>query len=283
MITIVDNVSGNRTCIDCLLFLCPPGEGLTVKCRDVITSQTSILCKPCVLGETYSDALEPGSCKDCMNCGKYRETKKACTLTSKAVCGKCVTGAYPEGLLGTCVPCSHCCNDEDDVIIAGCQVPGVPKNMRCTFARSEKCSRNITRQVLLPTTPTTTLAKALRLQTRSASVSHTQSGKKTVELQEEELRIRNKTEKAQEEQTQLMEGVESDRKNDSKIKWIRLFSLNVAFAVAAIATMLVCRLKQSRRKDRPSQKPPVKSTGDSPLPYPVKESKSGNIASEKGI
>ncbi|XP_068719355.1 uncharacterized protein [Montipora capricornis] len=316
MITIEDEVSGNRTCMDCSLFSCPPGQGLTVKCGDVITPQTPISCESCVLGETYSDANEPGSCRDCMNCGKYRETKKACTLTSKAVCGKCVTGAYPEGLLGICVPCSHCCNDKDDVIIPGCQVLGVPENKRCTFARSEKCSSNIT-------TPTTTLAKAPKSPTRSSSVSHPPSGKKTAEGTGQG--------DVQDEQTQLeTEGVESDRKKDSREKWI-IGGCVSAFLVAVVAIVILVRcLKQSRRKNqgdlirntppeedkdlienttpekdldlvetttpeedignetddihhRSSQKPPVKCTEDSPLPYPVEESKSGNIASEKGM
>ena len=325
MITIVDKVSGNRTCMDCSLFSCPPGQGLTVKCGDTITPQTPILCKSCVLGETYSDANEPGSCKDCMNCGKYRETKKACTLNSKAVCGKCVTGAYPEGLLGICVPCSHCCNDKDDVIIPGCHVPGVPENKQCTFARSEKCSSNTTRQVLPPTTPN----KEQKSPTRSSSVSHPPSGKKRAEETGQG--------DVQEEQTQLeTEGVESDRKkHDSREKWIIGGCVGVAFLAAVVATIVIlvrCLRKQRRtrrRKDqgdllentppgedqdlienttpeedldlietttpeeeiietddihhRASQKPPVKCTEDSPLPYPVEESKSGNIASEKGI
>ena len=329
MITIVDKVSGNRTCMDCSLFSCPPGQGLTVKCGDVITPQTSLSCKPCVLGETYSDANEPGSCRDCMNCGKYRETKKACTLTSKAVCGKCLNGAYPEGLLGICVPCSHCCNDKDDVIIPGCQVPGVPGNKRCTFARSEKCSSNITRQVFPPTTPPTTLAKALKSPTRSSSVSHPPGEKKTAEGTGQG--------DVQEEQTQLeTEGVESDRKKDSREKWIIGGCVSVAFLAAVVVALLILvrRLRKQRRRrrrrndqgdlientppeedqdlienttpeedldlienttpeeeiietddihHRASQKPPVKCTEDSPLPYPVEESKSGNIASEKGI
>ncbi|XP_068702793.1 uncharacterized protein [Montipora foliosa] len=324
MITIVDGVSGNRTCMDCSFFSCPPGQGLTVKCGDVITPQTSISCKPCVLGETYSNLTEPGSCRDCMNCGKYRETKEACTLTSKAVCGKCVTGAYPEGLLGICVPCSHCCNDKDDVIIPGCQAPGVPENKRCTFTRSEKCSSNITREVSPSTTPPTTLAKAMKSPTRPSSVSHPPGGNKTEEGTGQG--------DVQEKQTQLeTEGVESDRKKDSREKWIIGGCVSVAFLAAVVAiVILVRRLKQSRRKDqgdliqntppeedknlienttpekdldlvetttpkedignetddihlRSSQKPPVKCIEVSPLPYPVEESKSGNIASEKGM
>ena len=113
-----------------------------MNCGDVITPKKPVMCEPCVLGETYSSGLEAGACKDCENCGEYRETVKPCTLTSKAVCGKCKPGAYPEAMLaGMCQPCSPCCNDGMDIVVPECQVPGVPTNMQCSFARSEKCSK----------------------------------------------------------------------------------------------------------------------------------------------
>ena len=134
-----DPVSGSVQCQDCLK--CPAGEGLSVKCGGFIDSQTPLVCQPCVLGETYSSAYEAGACKDCENCGPYRETLKACKLTSKAVCGKCKVGAYEEPLLSMCKPCSHCCNDGKDIVISQCQVPGIPTNEQCSFARSGKCSK----------------------------------------------------------------------------------------------------------------------------------------------
>ena len=124
--------------------MCPAGQGLSVDCGDVISPQTPIVCKPCELGRTYSSKSEAGACKSCMNCGEYRETISPCTLTSEAVCGKnCKLGAYPEDMLSMCRPCSACCNDEDDIIEPGCQVPGVPKNKQCSELRSEKCSKVI--------------------------------------------------------------------------------------------------------------------------------------------
>ena len=134
MITKRDEVTGEYECVPCLK--CPAGYGLSVNCGDVITPQTPIVCQPCVLGETYSSANEPGACKDCENCLKYRETSKACTLTSKAVCGKCKVGAYPDGLLSICKPCSYCCNDGKDIVIPACQVSGVAAGMQCTYLRS---------------------------------------------------------------------------------------------------------------------------------------------------
>ena len=134
MITKRDKVTREYECVPCLK--CRAGHGLSVNCGDVITPQTPIVCQPCVLGETYSSANEPGACKDCENCGKYRETSKTCTLTSKAVCGKCKVGAYPDSLLSICKPCSYCCNDGKDIVIPACQVPGVAKGMQCTYLRS---------------------------------------------------------------------------------------------------------------------------------------------------
>ena len=125
--------------MDC--FTCAEGEGLTVNCGSVITPQTPISCKPCVLGETYSPANEPGACKDCQNCDEYQETIEACTLTSKARCGKCKVGAYSDAILPMCVPCSQCCNDGNDIVIPTCQVRGVPKDKQCSYARSGKCSK----------------------------------------------------------------------------------------------------------------------------------------------
>ncbi|XP_020629687.1 uncharacterized protein LOC110066785 isoform X2 [Orbicella faveolata] len=142
-ITIKDPVSGSIQCQECRK--CPAGEGLSVSCGDVISSSTPIVCKPCVLGESYSSAYEAGACKDCENCGPYRETIKACTLTSKAVCDKCKVGAYEEPMLSMCKPCSPCCNDGNDIVVPECQVPGVPKNIQCTFMKSEKCGKLITK------------------------------------------------------------------------------------------------------------------------------------------
>ena len=166
-ITIEDPVTGSVQCQECLK--CPAGEGLSVDCGDVINPKTPLVCKPCVLGETYSSAYEPGACKDCENCGEYRETKKACTLTSKAECGKCMPGAYGEPMLGMCMPCSSCCNDGKDIVVPECQVPGVPENKQCSFARSGKCSKvnaNTSASTVAPTLQTTepiyTIPPALR-------------------------------------------------------------------------------------------------------------------------
>ena len=65
-------------------------------------------------------------------------------MTSKAECGKCKVGAYVEPMLSMCKPCSQCCNDGKDIVISQCQIPGVPANKQCSFARSGKCSKVVT-------------------------------------------------------------------------------------------------------------------------------------------
>ncbi|XP_022806285.1 uncharacterized protein LOC111343380 [Stylophora pistillata] len=140
--TIRDPVTGSIQCQDCLK--CPPGEGLSVNCGDVITPSTPVQCKPCVLGETFSASFNAAACEDCENCGEYRETTKTCTVTSKAKCGRCKPGAYAEGMLGLCKPCSPCCNDGNDIIIPECQVSGVLTGMQCSYLRSDKCSALMT-------------------------------------------------------------------------------------------------------------------------------------------
>ena len=150
-ITIKDPETGLIQCQDCLK--CRAGEGSSVDCGEVISSKTPLMCKPCVLGETYSSTYKAGACKDCENCGQYRETKKACTLTSKAVCGNCKIGAYVEHMLGMCKPCSPCCNDGKDIIVPECQVRGVPANMQCSFARSLKCSKVMAKKSVSTATP----------------------------------------------------------------------------------------------------------------------------------
>ena len=151
-ITILDEVLDGYQCRECQT--CPAGEGLSVNCGDVITSQTSVKCLPCVLGETYSGGNQAGACKTCHTCDEYRETIKACTLTSNAECGNCTQRAYFDNTVGRCKPCSPCCNDGEDVLEAGCQVPGVAANMQCTFARSEKCSKVAVRNVSISPLPT---------------------------------------------------------------------------------------------------------------------------------
>ena len=167
-ITIRDPAVNGYHCKECPT--CPAGEGLSVNCGDVITSQTPVKCQPCVIGETYSDANEPGACKICHNCDELQETIKPCTLTSNAVCGNCTQGAYFDNNLGKCELCSPCCNDGRDKLEPGCKVAGAAANMQCNFARSGKCAKVAERKANIspspaqhPTPSTTFISKPTKM------------------------------------------------------------------------------------------------------------------------
>ena len=267
-ITRLDKESGKRTCVKCSLLSCPLGEGLSVKCGDVITPQTSISCKPCVLSETYSDVNGPGACKDCTPCGKYRKTKKACTLTSRAECGNCKTGAYEDNLLGICVPCSPCCQSKDDIIIPACQVPGVSSGMRCSFARSEKCSRNIAGIVLPSSIHSTISTDDPKPSPASKMAPHLDPSS-------------NETEQ----QTQLdAEDEKREGRKDQEIVLIPVSGVAGFLVVVAAIYFVVRRVRQTNVELMESvlseDRQPL---GDGPLKYSVEESKAGNFDSEKGI
>ena len=141
-IAIYNSTSGAVKCQACVK--CPQGRGLSVQCSSVQSPETPVVCEPCVLGKTYSSGKDAGACMSCENCEEYRETIKACTLTSKAVCGKCKPGAYQDDrLTHLCQPCSRCCDDQDDLVEPQCQE--MPENKRCSFHRSHVCSKVITR------------------------------------------------------------------------------------------------------------------------------------------
>ena len=132
-IAIYNSTSGAVKCQACVK--CPQGRGLSVQCSSVQSPETPVVCEPCVLGKTYSSGKDAGACMSCENCEEYRETIKACTLTSKAVCGKCKPGAYQDDrLTHLCQPCSRCCDDQDDLVEPQCQE--MLENKRCSFHRS---------------------------------------------------------------------------------------------------------------------------------------------------
>ena len=235
-ITILDKVTGKHECVPCRT--CPPGEGLSVNCGDVITPQTPLACRPCVFGKTFSSGKEPGACKDCQNCDKYRETIKACTLTSKAVCGRCKPGAY-SGLLPFCRPCSACCNDGSDIVIPSCKVPRVPPNMQCSFARSEKCGK-VAAKVIIKASITT----ATTLQTRS-SITPTKLYSTTTEITPQ----RNRTNDAQEIQFGEKQEIK-DNPNGATLSKSEIAGIvtGVSLFVAVIIALSVWRCIKYRSK-----------------------------------
>ena len=234
-ITYKDPVSGSSQCQDCRK--CPAGQGLSVNCGDVIPSSTPVMCKPCVLGETYSSAYEAGACKDCENCGPYRETIKACTLTSKAVCGKCKVSAYEEPMLGMCRPCSPCCNDGKDIVISKCKVPGVPKNMQCTFMRSEKCGKQITKAVISTT--------AAALQTTWPSTVPTTHNEKRAPIPEN---VKSADEQQVYPSESSTKGATNGPTNGSSLNWVIAVTVVVGVLLILVAVPAALKYRKARRK-----------------------------------
>jgi len=248
-ITILDKVTGKHECVSCRT--CPPGEGLTVNCGDVITPQTPYACEPCVLGKTFSSGNEPGACKDCENCGKYRETKKACTLTSKAECGNCNIGAYPEGLLGMCVPCSPCCDDGNDIVIPGCKVLGVPSNMQCSYARSEKCGKLAAKVIIKAS-----ITRATTLQIRSSTTPTKLYSKTTTEITPQGKRSNHDKEIQFGEKQEIKDSTNDAALSKSEIAGIVTgVSLSVAVIIALSVWWYIKRRNKQASEERTERVP----------------------------
>ena len=287
-----------------------------MNCGDVISPQKPLACERCVLGKTFSIG-EPGACRDCQSCGKYRETKKACTLTSKAECGNCKVGAYPEGLLGMCVPCSPCCNDGNDIVIPGCKVLGVPSDMQCSYARSEKCGK-LAAKVIIKASITT----ATTLQTRSSITPTKLYSKTTTEITPQGNRSNHDQEIQFGEKPEI-----KDSTNDAALSTSEIAGIVIAVSLFVAAVIIVlsvwwykCRTKQAHEK-RTERVPtndkgetdnhsaqvqgeesgyegkelnptavqlkkesavPVQETGESPPPYGVQDSQLPGCLDKKG-
>lgn len=88
---------------------CGPGLELTKDCGFGVGADAE--CLPC-RSNRYKDAWGPQKCKRCLVCplvNRFREMN--CTVSSNAVCGKCLPGFYRKTRLGgmldmECIPCS---------------------------------------------------------------------------------------------------------------------------------------------------------------------------------
>ena len=108
------NEEGHKKFADCLPCPhCPLGKGLEPECGSQIRNNSTITCKPCITGKTFSDKIGIESCKSCDDCHN-KLILKTCTLESKQICAKtlCQQGYYHHWLTGNCRPCSRCCDQE---------------------------------------------------------------------------------------------------------------------------------------------------------------------------
>ena len=116
---------------------CHPGYGRYPPCGPV-PDRTNTSCKPCGPG-TYSDTESPMPCRQCHRCAT--NVLKKCTTTSNTVCSlKCRHGFYYENASHDCQKCSHCCNDQTDIVIRECVNQGLPKHLTCTIHNAQRCT-----------------------------------------------------------------------------------------------------------------------------------------------
>jgi hypothetical protein len=87
-ITIIQNRSEH--CVDCVQ--CPKGMGSIPQCGSFLTRNTTVTCKACVKGVSYSESHDHTSCKQCRICVENEEVIKNCTATSDSECGECKPG-----------------------------------------------------------------------------------------------------------------------------------------------------------------------------------------------
>ncbi|XP_028394810.1 tumor necrosis factor receptor superfamily member 16-like [Dendronephthya gigantea] len=111
-ITIIKNSSEH--CLDCVE--CPVGTGSVPQCGSFLSKNTTVRCKKCDQGASYSETHDHTSCRPCRICVDNEEVIKKCTVSSDTQCGKCKPGYY-RSFVFSCEKCSPCCQDtkEDDV------------------------------------------------------------------------------------------------------------------------------------------------------------------------
>ena len=146
---------GKSTTVQCLKCLeCPGGTGLSVNCGDTITPDTAVMCKKCVLGETFSSNAT-GTCEQCRECSEMNKvTMKNCTLTSNSVCGGCKPDSYVDSLTGQCELCSYCCSDDRDEKQNECIQQGMPANKACRVIRADFCRKKVLQKMKADNTTT---------------------------------------------------------------------------------------------------------------------------------
>ena len=114
---------------------CPLGTSPSIKCGSMVESTAAIECLGCVAGQTFSDKLDTGSCKTCTKCSIGQKELIPCNVTRDRVCGECAKGFYKDDTSNTCMPCSACCNDDEDVHVEKCAEENMPLSLQCSYTR----------------------------------------------------------------------------------------------------------------------------------------------------
>ena len=96
------------------------------------------MCKPCILGKTYSAHDDISSCEPCGTCSSHQTVVKNCTLYSDSQCkDTCSKGFYFEDSTGDCQPCTWCCPDGNIKVTSGCKE--MPLYKQCDVNTKKNC------------------------------------------------------------------------------------------------------------------------------------------------
>jgi len=140
-------------------------------------------------------------------------------------------------MLGMCKPCSPCCNDGKDIVISKCKEPGVPKNMQCTFIRSETCDKLITKADI------STTAAALR--TTSPSTVPTTHNETGAPIQ---AHVKSADEQQEYPSESPTSGATTGPSKGSSLKWVVGVSVVVGVLLILVAVSAVVKYRKAKRK-----------------------------------
>ena len=117
-------------CEDCPK--CLRGQGVPLQCGSRVPDGTSMQCKPCEHGKTFSNTTDSSTCLSCHECGK-KTVLHQCNLTDNRKCGDCPAKHFLDPHLHDCVECFTCCSDvPDNERMEQCgKVLGLPKSEWC--------------------------------------------------------------------------------------------------------------------------------------------------------
>ena len=169
-------------CQDCPR--CPRGEGVPVQCGSKVLDGTSLHCKPCEHGKSFSNTTDSATCLSCHECGK-KTVLHQCNLTDNRICGDCPAKHFLEPHLNDCVECFNCCSDvPDNERMTQCgKILGLPKSEWCEPNEKNKlCSKVNTPKNDNGFTKTTTSTATTVNQTSATRVSFVESSRSIISI-----------------------------------------------------------------------------------------------------
>lgn len=171
-------------CQDCPT--CPRGEGVPVQCGSQVLDGTSLQCKPCEHGKSFSNTTDSSTCLSCHECGK-KTVLHQCNLTDNRICGDCPGKHFLEPHLNDCVECFNCCSDvPDNERMTQCgKILGLPKSEWCEPNEKNKLCAKVNSQSPKNDngfTKTTTTTATIVNQTSATTVSFVESSRSSISI-----------------------------------------------------------------------------------------------------